>query len=157
MVTRSETAKNAAKERAPSRSAKMAAKRMESSGKFLMPGQDRKSAPFPPRVELERLTRLKQDFSIEEIYALVAPRRTLERRMEQGSPLSPVESDRVVRLERISTHAIRVFGNRDKAHRWLRKPCRALNGAVPLDLLASETGAFVVEGELHAIDFGMFV
>ena len=93
---------------------------------------------------------------MEEIHALVAPRRTLERRIEQGSPLSPVESDRVFRLERISTHAIRVFGNRDKAHRWLRKPCRALNGAVPLDLLASETGAYKVDEILTRIDFGMF-
>ncbi len=99
----------------------------------------------------------EEGFSQAEIYRLVAPRRTLERRFEKKQPLSAVEADRVARLERIVAHAVRVFGSAEKAHRWLRKPCRALDGAVPIDLLATETGAHLVEDELHAIDYGMFV
>jgi putative toxin-antitoxin system antitoxin component (TIGR02293 family) len=51
------------------------------------------------------------------------------------------ETDRAVRLARIAAHAERVFGDRAKAHGWLREPSRTLRGAVPpLQLLRSETG-----------------
>jgi putative toxin-antitoxin system antitoxin component (TIGR02293 family) len=95
-------------------------------------------------------------FSGEELYAIVAPRRTLARRKENNEPLTVAESDRVLRLERISQHADRVFGNREKAQRWLRSEIIALDGARPIDLLASETGANVVFEELIRIDYGMF-
>jgi len=70
--------------------------------------------------------------------------------------LSPTESDRALRLERIADLADRVFGNPEKAQRWLRKASRALDGVRPIELLQSETGASVVEDELHRIDYGMF-
>lgn len=92
----------------------------------------------------------------DELYRIVAPRRTLARRKEQGTTLSAEESDRALRLDRIIAQANRVFGSPEKARRWLRKPCRALNGAIPMDLLVSETGAHLVEEELHAIDFGVY-
>jgi putative toxin-antitoxin system antitoxin component (TIGR02293 family) len=95
-------------------------------------------------------------FTNAEIHAIVGPRRTLARRKEQAERLSLVESDRVLRLERISDMADRVFGNHEKAQRWLRKESRALENARPIDLLRSETGAHIVEQELHRIDYGMF-
>lgn len=114
---------------------------------------------FPAKVlavpaELENLKKL--GFSAEEITRIVAPRRTLDRCRSGQSPLTLAESDRLRRLERIMAHAERVFGSQEKARRWLRKPCRALESAPPIELLASETGAHFVEQELHAIDFGMF-
>lgn len=96
-------------------------------------------------------------FSSEEIYRIVAPRRTLDRRKKNEELLTLAESDRVHRLERIVKHAHRVFGNVEKANRWLREPSRALDKAVPIDLLESETGAQIVKDELNAIDYGMFV
>ena len=95
-------------------------------------------------------------FTSEELYRIVAPRRTLARRREGGVSLSAGESDRVLRLERISEMADRVFADHEKAQRWLRKESRALDGARPIDLLESETGAYIVEQELHRIDYGMF-
>ena len=92
----------------------------------------------------------------DELHRIVAPPRTLARRKEQGATLSPEESDRALRLERVLDQANRVFGSTEKAQRWLRKPCRGLKGAVPMDLLVSETGAHLVEEELHAIDFGVY-
>lgn len=118
--------------------------RNEQSGRFLVK---------PARVK--KLS--ERGFSADEIYSIVAPRRTLDRRRKGDETLSLAESDRVQRLEHISAMADRVFGSAEKARRWLRKPCRALNGAVPIDLLVSETGARMVEEELHAIDHGMFV
>jgi len=107
-------------------------------------------------VSTDRIEHLRGlGFTNEELYRIVAPRRTLARRAENGEPLSQAESDRVLRLERIAEHADRVFVDREKAHRWLRKVSRALD-ARPIDLLQSETGARIVEQELHRIDFGLF-
>lgn len=116
-------------------------------------------AVLPPDfiVGSDRLDRLRQmGFSNDEIYAIVAPRRTLDRRIQTGRMLSAGESDRVLRLERVHEHAERTLGSRDKAGRWLRKENRALGGAIPIRLLESETGAYMVEEVLTRIDFGMF-
>ena len=51
--------------------------------------------------------------------------------------------------------ADRVFGNHEKAQRWLRKRSRVLSEA-PIDLLQSETGATIVEEELNRIGYGIF-
>ncbi len=105
----------------------------------------------------DRIEGLKsRGFSADELYSIVAPRRTLARRKENNQELSVAESDRVLRLERIADHADRVFGSHEKAQRWLRSEIIALNGARPIDLLASETGANVVFEELIRIDYGMF-
>ena len=66
------------------------------------------------------------------------------------------ESDAVERLLRIAELADRVFEVREKAQRWLRKPNRALNRVVPVDLLVSETGARLVEDELMRIEYGIY-
>lgn len=105
----------------------------------------------PSRVEELR----SRGFSNDEIYSIVAPRRTLARRKEKGEELTVSESDRVHRLERISEMADRVFGSRKKAQGWLRSEIIALDGARPIDLLQSETGAHLVEQELTRIDFGI--
>lgn len=104
--------------------------------------------------ELESL--IKHGFSNEEIYRIVAPRRTLARRKGKNERLSVVETDRVLRLKSIVAEAERVFGDAEKAYRWLRKPCRALDNAVPMELLETETGAKIVGNELGLIDHGMF-
>jgi putative toxin-antitoxin system antitoxin component (TIGR02293 family) len=110
--------------------------------------------PFPlPYDSIEALK--ARGFASEEIYSIVAPRRTLARRKEMNENLSVAESDRVIRLNRISDMAERVFGNHEKAQRWLRKRSRVLNEA-PIVLLQSETGAHLVEEELNSIDYGMF-
>ena len=104
--------------------------------------------------ELDTLT--GHGFSNDEIYKIVAPRRTIARRREKNEQLSLVETDRVLRLQRVVKEAERVFGNPEKAHRWLREPSRALDKAVPLELLETEAGARIVENELGVIDHGMF-
>lgn len=94
-------------------------------------------------------------FGMSELFDIVVPRRTLARRRQAGDRLAPDEAGRAVRLARIGALAERVFGDPAKAHRWLRKPNRALAGAVPLTLLKTETGAYSVEQTLHQIDYGM--
>jgi len=99
-------------------------------------------------------TLLSHGFSREELFDLVVPRRTFARRRQTGR-LSLEESDRAIRLARLTAMAERVFGDFEKAHRWLRKPSRTVDGAVPLALLKTETGAYLVEQTLHRIDYGM--
>jgi putative toxin-antitoxin system antitoxin component (TIGR02293 family) len=96
-------------------------------------------------------------FSMEEIYRFVAPRRTLARRIKNAEPLTIAENDSAQRILRVSESADRVFADRSKAQRWLRKPSRALNGVVPIELLQSETGARLVEEELIRIDHGIYI
>ena len=97
----------------------------------------------------------ERGFTNDEVYKIVAPRRTLARRKELGQDLTAAESDRVLRLGRIADMAERVFGSHEKAQRWLRKESRGLEGSRPIELLESETGAHLVEQELHRIDYGM--
>lgn len=108
-------------------------------------------------VGVEKLDHLKGlGFTSDEIYRVVAPRRTLARRKDQGEPLSLAESDRAMRLERVAIEAERVFASREKALQWLRSEIMALDDRRPIDLLESETGAHVVLDELIRIDYGMF-
>jgi len=94
---------------------------------------------------------------MDEIYRFVAPRRTLARRVEKGEPLTLAENDSAQRILRISELADRVFGEHEKAQRWLRKANRSLNGVVPIDLLESETGARLVEEAILRIDHGIYI
>ncbi len=98
----------------------------------------------------------RHSYSEDEIFALVVPKRTLARRKAANQPLTVEETDKLKRLERIAVQAERTFGDPAKAHRWLRKPKRALSGATPLAYLASEAGARTVEEMLTRIEHGMF-
>jgi len=109
------------------------------------------------RVKPAALTELaRHGYSEEEIFTLVVPKRTLARRRAANEPLTVEETDKALRLARIAVQAERVFGEPEKAHRWLRKAKRELEGETPLAYLASEAGARVVEKMLHRIEHGMF-
>jgi putative toxin-antitoxin system antitoxin component (TIGR02293 family) len=95
-------------------------------------------------------------YSEDEVFQLVVPRRTLARRRANDELLTVEETDKALRLMRIALQAERVFGEPEKAYRWLRKPKRALDGATPVDFLATEAGGRIVEGMLIRIEHGMF-
>jgi putative toxin-antitoxin system antitoxin component (TIGR02293 family) len=109
------------------------------------------------RVGTDTLAALsRHGYSEGEIFALVVPKRTLARRKAANEPLTVEETDKALRLDRIAEQAERVFGEPEKAQRWLRKPKRELKGETPLAYLASEAGARVVEEMLFRIEHGMF-
>ena len=95
-------------------------------------------------------------YSEEEVSDLVVPKRTLARRRAAGELLTVEETDKALRLKRIATLAERTFGDGAKAQRWLRKPKRSLLGHAPIDYLASENGARVVEEMLGRIEHGIY-
>lgn len=90
-----------------------------------------------------------------EIFSLIVPRRTLTHRRARREALSPDESDKAVRLARMTALAEHVFGDRGRALPWLRIAKRQFGGRSPLQLMATEAGARLVEELLYRIDEGM--
>ena len=90
-----------------------------------------------------------------EVYQLIVPRRTLAHRIARHQPLSREESDRAVRVARISTMAERPLHDAGKAWPWLRKPKRRFEGNTPLEMLATEAGARLVEEKILQFEYGM--
>jgi putative toxin-antitoxin system antitoxin component (TIGR02293 family) len=91
-----------------------------------------------------------------EVYQLIVPRRTLAHRIAKHQPLSRDESDKAVRVARIAAMAEQAFGEPARAWRWLRKPKGRFDGKTPVDMLATEAGARLVEETIVQIDYGMF-
>jgi putative toxin-antitoxin system antitoxin component (TIGR02293 family) len=93
--------------------------------------------------------------SVEEVERLVFRNGAAAGRLAE-SRLTPDESDRLARLARITTLANEIIGEPERAVRWLRTPNRAMQGAVPVELLASGEGARVVEETLLRLAHGIF-
>jgi putative toxin-antitoxin system antitoxin component (TIGR02293 family) len=91
----------------------------------------------------------------DEIYSLIIPRRTLTHRRARREALSREESDRAVRLARIVALGEQVFGDSERAWRWLRAAKRQFHGRSPLQVTATEAGARLIEELLYRIDEGM--
>jgi putative toxin-antitoxin system antitoxin component (TIGR02293 family) len=93
----------------------------------------------------------------EEVHRLIAPRRTLSRRLATKAPLNAEESDHAVRVARVMVLARRVFGGKPEyAQTWLREPKKALDGRAPIEIIATGPGARAVEEMLIGIEHGMF-
>ena len=98
---------------------------------------------------------VRSGLSDAEAYRLIVPRRTLAHRIAKHEPLSREESDKAVRVARATSLAEQTFGEPERAWRWMRKPKRRFGGRTPLELLATEAGARLVEEMLAQIDDGL--
>lgn len=92
-----------------------------------------------------------------EIDAVIIPSRTLQHRRSRREKLTVEESDRVLRVIRVLSLAESIYGSRERALAWLRKPHARLDGRAPLSLLKTDTGSRIAEELLVQIDEGMFV
>ena len=79
---------------------------------------------------------------------------TLARRRQRGT-LERGESERVYRLAHLYARAAQVFGSRERARAWLKKPQYALGGMAPLSYADTEPGAREVEHLLGRIEHGI--
>ena len=104
---------------------------------------------------IKRLSTLGLERS--EIDAIIIPLRTLQHRRSRREKLTVEESDRVMRATRVLSLAEFVYGSRERALAWLRKPLAQLGDRAPLSLLTTDTGSRIVEERLIQIDEGMFV
>ncbi|MDQ2667719.1 MAG: DUF2384 domain-containing protein [Gemmatimonadota bacterium] len=91
----------------------------------------------------------------DELYELVIPRRTFDRRLETKQPLTITESDRLLRTTRVIVRAGEALGSGEKAAVWLRTANRALRGATPISMLETDIGARMVEQTLGRIEHGV--
>jgi putative toxin-antitoxin system antitoxin component (TIGR02293 family) len=90
------------------------------------------------------------------VYSLILPRRTFDHRRQKHQPLNDDEAERAVILVNTLALAERVFGEADKALRWLNNPNPHFGGKPPIESLRSALGAREVEEELIRIDDGYF-
>ena len=90
---------------------------------------------------------------------LVAPETTLRRRIQEKRPLSTDESERMIRIARITSLAERLFDDRELAHAWMNAPARYIDGAepiTPMALSATDPGARLLESIILRTEYGMF-
>lgn len=97
----------------------------------------------------------KSIVTINELSWVIA-RRTLTHRKNKGERLTPEESGRWLRAAKICALAEEVFGNKDKASTWLRKPRKAFDNQSAITIMQTEPGAKLVEDTLNQIDAGYF-
>jgi len=105
----------------------------------------------------QALEQVMKRFGLELVEAqklLLMPPRTFARRKEMVR-IRPGESDRLIRLARVGTHAAKVLGTDEKAATWLHRPNRALNNRLPLELLQTDLGTKQVEEILNRIEHGI--
>lgn len=95
-------------------------------------------------------------FSLKELLEVVIPPRTLKHRRARKEPLNLDESDRLARVARLYDLGVQVFGNPDKARRWLSKPKHRFEERTPLAMMRTEMGGRGVEEMLYQIDEGVF-
>lgn len=92
-----------------------------------------------------------------EIDSLIIASRTLQHRRSRRERLTVEESDHVLRVVRVISATEAVYGSRERALNWLRRPHSRLDGRAPLSLLRTDTGSRIVEEMLVQIDEGMVV
>ena len=93
---------------------------------------------------------------MKDLLEVVIPLRTLKHRRQRQERLSPEESDRLARVARLWALGKKIFGNPDKARRWLTKPKIRFEERTPLLMMRTGAGTDAVEEMLIQIDEGYF-
>ena len=87
----------------------------------------------------------------------VAAASTLRRRLATKARLTQVESERVLRLTRVYSEAMQLFGDEKAALEWLGTPADYLHNdfpLTPLQLAESDPGARLVESHIRRTAYG---
>ena len=82
------------------------------------------------------------------------PVSTITARIRDQKPLSPEESDKLVRLAEAVKASVAVFGDAEEGKTWLTDTVLSLGGKRPLDLLDTQDGYTLVMQTLGRIQFG---
>lgn len=80
--------------------------------------------------------------------------RTLAHRKQKGERLTPEETGRLIRAAKTLLFALEVFGDNERALRWLHKPNPNFDGLSALELIRTEEGGALVLETLDQIDSG---
>jgi len=83
--------------------------------------------------------------------------RTIQRQgSKQPAQLNPHQSAVAFQYAKVLEHAIKVFGSQRLAEEWLGRPCKYLDGDVPLDMIDNPVGFQAVEDYLERIEYGVY-
>ena len=74
----------------------------------------------------------------------------------RAGALSPLESDRLVRVSRVLQRAKLVFDNERDAVAWFSMPNQALGGETPLSWLDTDARVHQVDDVLKRLEFGVY-
>lgn len=91
----------------------------------------------------------------EDVVHIIAPRRTVDRRLRENGRLNRDESDRLSRWLRVLSLATDIFGSRAAAIDWLDAPKRRFDGQRPMHLLGTDAGTGLVEEVLQQARYGV--
>ena len=94
--------------------------------------------------------------AVKDLLEVVIPARTLKHRRQRQEPFSVIEADRLARVARMYELAVKVFGDPEKARRWLTKPKIRFEERSPLSMMYTGLGGQGVEEMLYQIDEGVF-
>jgi putative toxin-antitoxin system antitoxin component (TIGR02293 family) len=110
---------------------------------------------FPEEIAFTtRLTGLTQQDLTEKL-GLSA--RTLQRKVKENIRLSPEKSDRLFRLQKLTSAALELFeGNIPAMQQWLKTPLPVLNGESPVSYSDTEPGAQFVLDLIDRLEHGVF-
>lgn len=75
----------------------------------------------------------------------IIPPRTLKTRLSRGERLTVDESDRLFQAVHIIALAQALFGEGEKAKRWLSQPMSAFDGQAPFEIIRTTQGMHLVE------------
>ncbi len=84
--------------------------------------------------------------------------RTLQRQgsSKQPTQLNAQQSAVAYQYAKVLEHAINVFGTQKLAEEWLGRPCKYLDGDVPLDVIDNPIGFQTVEDYLERVALGVY-
>jgi putative toxin-antitoxin system antitoxin component (TIGR02293 family) len=108
-----------------------------------------------PLSALEEFT-AQSGIELKDLLEVVIPARTLKHRRQRQEPLSQDESDRLARVARIYSLAVKVFDDQKDGREWLTFPIDRFQGKTALEMLRTDAGGRKVEEMLYQIDEGVF-
>jgi putative toxin-antitoxin system antitoxin component (TIGR02293 family) len=89
------------------------------------------------------------------VQALQLKSSTIERRLSTRQALSPAETDKLYRVEKVLARAAEVLEDEGAAKAWIQRDIRSLGGVSPLSLLDTEAGVDLVMDTLARIEYGI--
>jgi putative toxin-antitoxin system antitoxin component (TIGR02293 family) len=92
------------------------------------------------------------------IRALGLPIRASQRqqRTQKDVRLTPKQSALAFQYAQVLERSTLVFGTQTDAEEWLRRPCRSLDGNVPLIMVENMIGAQLVDEYLKRVESGVY-
>ena len=99
---------------------------------------------------------VKDMLAISDLYSTKKIRTIQRQGSRQPAHLNSQQSAVAFQYAKVLEHAMNVFGTQKLAEEWLGRPCKHLDGDVPLDVIDNPFGFQAVEDYLERIEYGVY-